>query len=183
MSIHNIIQEINSIQPFDTLEKQHIQETLAWVKSGDPLFRTHKPDIPPKHLVSYFVLLDNIQQKLLLVDHKLARLWLPAGGHVDPEEHPRTTAIRECEEELNIQAVFWQDEPFFLSSDMTFDANDKPNHIDVCLWYILKKPEDQTINFDTREFHGIHWFHFDEIPFENSDPHMKRFLNKLRSIP
>ena len=43
-----------------------------------------KPDVPPKHLVSYFALVDERRGKLLLVDHKLAGLWLPSGGHVEP---------------------------------------------------------------------------------------------------
>lgn len=180
--IENIIQEISSIQPFDTLENQHIQDSLDWLRSGAPIFRIQKPDVPPKHLVSYFVVLDIPQEKLLLVDHKKARLWLPSGGHVDPNEHPRATATRECKEELDIQAEFWQEEPLFLSSDMTLDENNMPNHIDVSLWYVIKKPELEEINFDPREFHSIRWFHFDEIPFEKSDPHMKRFVNKLRVI-
>ena len=36
-----------------------------------------KPDVPPKHLVSYFALVDDRRGKVLLVDHKLAGLWLP----------------------------------------------------------------------------------------------------------
>ncbi|MFI5343447.1 MAG: NUDIX domain-containing protein [Chlamydiales bacterium] len=38
-----------------------------------------------------------------LVDHKKANLWLPAGGHVEPNEHPRETVKREILEELSIQ--------------------------------------------------------------------------------
>lgn len=110
MAIKKIIQEISNIQPLDRLENQHIEDTLTWIKSGASIFRIQKPDIPPKHLVSYFVLLDIVQQKLLLVDHKMAKLWLPPGGHVEVDEHPRTTVIRECEEELGIQANFWQDQ-------------------------------------------------------------------------
>ncbi len=46
------------------------------------------------------------QQKLLLVDHKKAGLWLPSGGHVEIDEHPQTTVQREVREELGIEATF-----------------------------------------------------------------------------
>jgi 8-oxo-dGTP diphosphatase len=174
--INAILQEINNIHPFDALENQHIQETIHWIGSGSPIFRTQKPDIPPKHLVSYFVLVDHLQQKLLLVDHKMAKLWLPSGGHVEENEHPRITVTRECKEELDTQANFLQEEPLFLTS--TFIPEE--NHTDVSLWYVLNKLESDSMNFDAREFNSIHWFHFNEIPYEKSDPHMQRFVNKLR---
>ena len=64
-----------------------------------------KPDVPPKHLVSYFALVDEARGKMLLVDHKLAGLWLPSGGHVEPDEDPRATVVREIAEELNLQRI------------------------------------------------------------------------------
>lgn len=176
-----IAKSINQITPFDELEHQHIQETLEWIKSGAPLFRIQKPDIPPKHLVSYILILDEVAKKVLLVDHRLAQLWLPPGGHVDPDEHPNTTAARECYEELAIKANFWQDTPFFLTSTFLTTGLDA-GHTDVSLWYILKGSYREQYLFDSREFKSIQWFGLDEIPFDKSDPHMKRFIDKLRGI-
>ncbi len=34
-------------------------------------------------------------------------------------------------------------------------------------------------HYDINEFNQIHWFWIDEIPFEKSDTHMKRFLQKM----
>lgn len=97
MNLRRLIgKTVSEIVPFDALEQQHINETLEWIQSGAPLFRIQKPDLPPKHLVSYLLILDEVAQKVLLVDHRLAQLWLPPGGHVDPDEHPNTTAAREC---------------------------------------------------------------------------------------
>lgn len=176
--IQDIIFEINCIIPIDALEAKHIQETMIWMGSGASIFRIQKPDIPPKHLVSYFVLLDIVQNKLLLIDHKKAGLWLPAGGHVEVDEHPRVTATRECKEELGIEADFWKVEPLFLTSTVTVGLT--AGHTDVSLWYILKGEEGQPLNVDSEEFNCFHWFHFDEIPYEKSDPHMRRFVNKLK---
>lgn len=71
-----------------------------------------------------------------------------------------------------------QNEPLFLTSTLIPEGN---NHTDVNLWYILKNSENEVIQFDPREFNSIQWFRFDEIPFKNSDPHMERFVNKLRT--
>ena len=39
---------------------------------------------------------------VLLVDHRMAQLWLPNGGHVEPGEHPRDTVVRELKEEIGL---------------------------------------------------------------------------------
>lgn len=76
--------EVRSIQPLDELERIHITDTLHWIQSGENIFRIAKPDKPPKHLVSYFVLIDPNHRSILLGDHIKAQLWLPSGGHVEP---------------------------------------------------------------------------------------------------
>src|SRR5687767_6375732 len=84
--------ELEAIVPFDALESEHLSDALDWVDSGAELFRVAQPATPPKHLVSYFAVVDS--EHILLVDHKNAQLWLPAGGHVEPLEHPRATVER-----------------------------------------------------------------------------------------
>jgi len=53
-----IRQEVSSIEPFDAIENAHRADVLAWIDPGVELCRTQKPAIPPKHLVSFFVLVD-----------------------------------------------------------------------------------------------------------------------------
>src|SRR5713101_5621549 len=101
---HRIRSEVTAIDPLDDLERQTIANVLAWIDSGAQLCRLEKPATPPKHLVSYFACIDN--DHILLVDHKNAQLWLPTGGHIEPDEHPRTTVIREATEELGLEANF-----------------------------------------------------------------------------
>ncbi|MCX7337996.1 MAG: NUDIX hydrolase [Alphaproteobacteria bacterium] len=173
---------VSNIIPFDDLEKDHIEDTLTWIKSGEPLYRITSPDIPNKHLVCYFVLFDELASKILLVDHKKAGLWLPTGGHVDIDEDPMDTVKRECAEELNCQADFWADQPIFITSTVTVPANLMGRHTDVSLWYVLKGNHQAHYNFDPGEFHKIQWFDFDKIPYEKSDPHMHRFIRKLSHL-
>lgn len=169
---------VAAIEPLDDLEREHRDSTLLWIRSGAPIFRTQKPDMPPKHLVSYFALVDEHRGKILLVDHKLAGLWLPSGGHVEPDEDPRATVIREIAEELNLPAEFIQPDPLFVTMTRTLGHGD---HTDVSLWYLLRGDSSRAIEFDHGEFHGVRWFGFDEIPFERSDPQMRRFIAKMRA--
>jgi 8-oxo-dGTP diphosphatase len=173
-------QAVSCISAFDDLEKEHIENTLAWIRSGAPLFRKAKPDVPDKHLVSYFVLLDRQAKKIQLVDHKKALLWLPAGGHVELNEDPKDTVRRECVEELGIEADFVFDEPIFLTSTITVGLT--AGHTDVSLWYVLKGNQNQLYQFDPSEFNSICWFGFDEITYEKSEPHIGRFVEKLKGL-
>lgn len=167
--------EIETITPYDRKEAETKQDVLNWIDSGAELCRLVKPDIPPKHLVSYFVLLDG--EHVLLVDHIKAGLWLPAGGHVDPGEHPQTTVVREAKEELGIQADLLVPQPVFLTSTTTVGLT--AGHVDVSLWYKVKGDRDKPLWFDQSEFQQIRWFHRENAPLERADPEFGRFLKKV----
>jgi len=178
MSIRQSIYDlINKINPHDLIEDQHKEYSLQWVKSANEIFRIHKPNIPEIHLVSYFVLYDPGERKILLGDHKLSQLWLPSGGHVDKDEFPVDTVRRECLEELKAEAVFIKKIPLFITVTEVTDHNIK--HTDVSLWFLLKAQEGIENNFCENEYNQMKWFKFNDIPYQKSDRHMERFIDKL----
>jgi 8-oxo-dGTP pyrophosphatase MutT (NUDIX family) len=176
---------VADIKPYDDLEKNHIEDTLAWIDSSAPLFRITKPDNPPKHLVCYSVLYDETMNRLMLVDHIKASSWLPAGGHVDPGENPRDTVIREASEELNIDASFTQrfgPDPYFVTVTTT---KGKVSHTDVSLWFIVKGDSSLKYTYDPSEMNSYQWLSPKEILAMNIselDPHMHRFVRKLLAL-
>ena len=172
--IHRLISSLN---PLDNIEKEHIRFALDWIESGSEIFRIEKPGTPDIHLVSYFVIASPEMNQILLVDHKKAELWLPPGEHVDPGEDPKETVRREAKEELGIDAEFLFDEPLLLT--VTKTVGNVARHTDVSLWYLLKGDPSQVLDYDPNEFHQIHWFGINEIPVDNTDPHMKRFIEKM----
>lgn len=174
----HIRDEIAGIRPLDPLERQQQADALAWVDSGAELIRQAKPATPPKHLVSYFAVIDG-DSHILLVDHKNAQLWLPAGGHVEPGEHPRDTVAREIVEELGFAPVQPIGPPLMLTCTDTVGLT--AGHTDVSLWYVVQAPRTQTIQFAAGEFHAVRWFAFEDLPLKRSDPHMARFVAKLRA--
>jgi 8-oxo-dGTP diphosphatase len=170
------------VRPFDERETADQADILAWVASGQPLFRTVPPDIPPKHLVCYFVPVNETGTSGLLGAHRKAGLWLPPGGHVEAGEDPRQTVLREAEEELGIHATFHPlagESPFFLTVTPT---NETSSHLDVSLWFLIAVGRDDELHPDPREYTGVRWFVIerdDGWPAETYDPEMSRFAAKL----
>ena len=174
---------IKCIEPVDTIEADHRISAIGWIDKGEEIFRIVKPANPPKHLVSYFVLIDTKMKKIMLVDHIKSGLWLPAGGHVEKNEHPNYTVEREIQEELSIDADYIYTKPIFLTQTVTVGTT--AGHTDVSLWYLLRADSTKKIAYDCGEFHGYNWFDYGEIQnmdISKMDPHMHRFFNKLCKI-
>lgn len=181
---NQILKEVQQIVPFDELEQSHIDDVVAWIKGPDDIFRIEKPDNPPKHLVSYFVVYDPKTQKIMLIDHIKANAWLPSGGHVEIDEHPRDTVVREAEEELELRANFdvIGDTPGFITVTQTRGHG---THTDVSLWYVISGDSTTRFNYDANEMRGYKWLTFDEILAMDErqlDPHMKRFAGKFAQM-
>jgi 8-oxo-dGTP pyrophosphatase MutT (NUDIX family) len=122
---------------------------------------------------------DPADGSLLLVEHVNAGLWLPPGGHVEVDEDPYDTAVREIEEELGIIAKIFP-EPLFLTVTETVGTD--AGHTDVSLWYVVELPRDRELAPDAAEFHSVRWWSRDEIVKSDPalfDPHLIRFLRKL----
>lgn len=179
IDIRNEIRDlVLQIEPLDDIESKHINFVIDWIQSDAEIFRTQKPATPPIHLVSYFLVFSPEQSKVLLVDHKKAELWLPSGGHVELNEDPKDTVSREAKEELGIEAKFIFEKPLFVT--VTKTVGNVIQHTDVTLWYVLKWNSHDPLIYDMDEFNQIQWFGIDEIPFEKSDPHLRRFIKKMR---
>jgi len=81
-----------------------------------------------KHFTASAVIIE--QEHILLVHHKRIGAWLPPGGHIEKNELPHQTAIREAQEEtgLNISIIFKNlpktnsDEAFFLPEPLCIHA-------------------------------------------------------------
>ncbi|GAP48261.1 NUDIX hydrolase [Streptomyces azureus] len=179
----HLLSLVGAIEPWDYLERTHLDATRQWIASGAPLYRVRKPDVPAKHLVSYFVVLDDTRGQLLLVAHRKAGLWLPAGGHVEPGEDPWAAVVRECREELGIEAVaspITGEQPLFLTVTRT---QGQRAHTDVSLWYLLNAGAHTITSYDHSEFNAIRWLTDEQVleePDDLLDPHMHRFTRKLQ---
>lgn len=177
-------QLVEDVEPYDRLEADHRLDVLAWLAGDDEIFRITKPATPPKHLVSYCVLVDSEAGQILLVDHRDAERWLPAGGHVEVDEHPADAATREIAEELGIEPTFHDavgPKPLMVTVTRT-QGRSEP-HVDVSLWFVFAGSDRAAVTPDEAEFVSTRWWSFNEVrgggPVE-FDPHLPRFIDKLR---
>ena len=175
---------VEGLTPADDLEARHRAETLAWLARTDDIFRREKPGIPSPHPVAYFLVRDEMDGAVLLVDHRKAGMWLPTGGHVEPGEHPAETVRREVVEELGIPAVFAPqtgERPAFLTVAETVGAP-ADRHTDVSLWFVLSGRRDQPLTPDPSEFRDVRWWTTQELAGAGPgtvEPHLGRMLAKL----
>ena len=175
---------VTALTPIDTLGQTHQVATLGWMHDTDDIFRRVRPRTPSPHLVSYFLLVDRLARSVLLCDHRLAGLWLPTGGHVEPGEHPRATVEREASEELGIVAEYDRligGQPFFLTMTETV-GNPALRHVDVSLWFALEGRVGQTVTPDKGEFRKVQWWSISELADADParfEPHLSRAVSAL----
>jgi 8-oxo-dGTP diphosphatase len=181
----SLIEQVAAIPAMDAVGEAHRADALAWLRTTDDVFRRMKPATPDPHLVAYALLVDRAARAVLLCDHRLAGLWLPTGGHVEPGEEPAATATREVEEELGVRLPFDAEtgnRPFFLTVTETTGAP-ASRHTDVSLWFALEGRSGMTLVPDAREFRGVRWLTRDASAQEDPDafdPHLARALAALR---
>ncbi|MFI5680140.1 NUDIX domain-containing protein [Streptomyces cellulosae] len=179
----HLLELMDAVEPWDELERTHRETATQWIAGGSPVYRVRKPDVPAMHLVSYFVVLDETLGQLLLVAHRKAGLWLPTGGHVEPGESPWVAVVRECREELGIEAVaspITGELPLFLTVTRT---QGQRAHTDVSLWHLLSADAGTITSYDQGEFDAIRWLTEEQVLDEPAgllDPHMHRFTRKLQ---
>lgn len=150
---------VAELVPVDMVEEEHRRRVLAWLAGTGDVFRRVKPGTPSPHLVSYFLLADLGQGRVLLIDHRKAGLWLPTGGPVEPGEHPAATVRREAWEELGIEARFCPvtgEKPLFVTITQTAQAAGR--HTDVSLWYVLSYGTGEPLTPDPGEFREARWW-------------------------
>lgn len=67
--------------------------------------------------------------KILLINHRKLDIWLGPGGHVEPNEPPHVTAMRECFEETGITCELI--DPYFPMSQTTTQFVPSPIHSQI----------------------------------------------------
>ena len=121
--------------------------------------------------------------KVLLIDHKKLNLWLPPGGHIDPNETPDQALIREFKEETNLDIEILNKD-YTLPKGNTKEVSALPFHINVhsvgdhdhcCFYYICRAKNSNNIKIEKSELNDFRWFSKEELDDE-------RILKDIKSI-
>src|SRR3989344_6148052 len=152
-----------------------------------------------KHFTATAFVIDS-QNRTLLLWHKRLGRWMPPGGHIDPNETPEETAIRECKEEtgLDIEIIGDHQEDIFGTHTEEGIMLKKPfalllENIPACTergepfhqhmdFIFVAHPinEHQTLTLAPEEGEQLRWFTATEI--ECLDDSREIFVNVKTSI-
>jgi 8-oxo-dGTP pyrophosphatase MutT (NUDIX family) len=121
-------------------------------------------------VVSAFIV---YKRKVLLIDHKQLKLWLPIGGHIELDEDPEEALFREIEEECGLGVEINAEKPDVVSPGTKWlyrpeyldihNINDSHKH--MAFTYFLKANSDK-VRLAELEHNQIKWFTKDELEEE-----------------
>ncbi len=143
-----------------------------------------------KHFTASALIIDD--GKVLLIRHKKLNVWLYPGGHVEENENPDETLLREVKEEtgLEIEIISNKDESL---SDKKNDVSSLHlpyaflcelvgDHYHNDLIYLCKIFKKNELKFNKHESSDIGFFNYEEIKklklFDNFRTLLKKVLNE-----
>ena len=125
------------------------------------------------------------EDKVLLIQHKKSKLWLPVGGHIDKDEIPDNAMIRKAKEEVGLEVKLLnmvgipQKGNIVQQMATPFYANihNVGTHNHYCLFYICESSSRKTI-LKKKEIMNAEWFSIKKL-FERRIPTESRNIGLL----
>ena len=106
---------------------------------------------PLSHSCAMLIAYDVYTKKVLIVNHKKAHSWIFPGGHIEVDELPTTTVLREAKEEIGISVK--EGELIGPFGAQVLDINNPPQtcreHFDIFFGAGIK-PSDIKVNIAKR---------------------------------
>lgn len=140
------------------------------------------------HFTASAWIINEAENKVLMVYHNIYDSWSWTGGHADGEADLAGVALREAVEETGAERIdFVSREPISLEI-ITVDGHEKrgayvPSHLHLNLTYLLKAEEGQSLTVKTDENSGVRWIEADRLAEFVSEPWMlERIYSKLMNL-
>lgn len=122
-------------------------------------------------LIDYTVVVYIVyKNKVLLVDHKELKKWLPIGGHIELDEDPIEAVFREVSEECGLDIEIIAEKPDF--DDPENKLLFRPQYLDihrisdthrhVGLVFFAKATSNK-VKLAEKEHNGIRWFSLTDL--------------------
>ena len=128
--------------------------------------------------------------KLLVIFHNKLQKWLPAGGHMEPNELPHEAALREVFEETGVSARVISDDPdmglngksdcqiprpYSVLYQIIPQSSKDVEHIHVDFVYAMEAEESE-LKMQIEEVSRVEWLTKDEILLSNCFDSVKGFV-------
>lgn len=134
-----------------------------------------KSDGVDDHFCVGVVVISRRENKMFAGHHIKSDSWMGAGGHMEADESPLQTVIRECEEEIGLKVV--EATLFDLTHFDDVNRTSCKEHYDF--FYKVELSSTLDLKFDTNEFHEGGWYTFDEVLKKKLLPKYRASLLKL----
>ena len=134
-----------------------------------------------RHFCASAFIINPYTKKILLIKHKKNGKWTQPGGHLEGNETPEETALREVYEETGLRVRllgerFPREDDFIRplgiqKNRKTLDDGEMHMHIDIIYAAVPNDDGDTVLN--TRESSDIRWFSREELEYIDCFPDIK----------
>ncbi len=171
------LQELNLLETKPYMDQKNFRLFADFIRSSENIVKTENPEF---HICSFFVPVHISSRSLFLVHHIKANDWIPPGGHIEKNEHPKQTVYREYQEELGM--------PIGKNSVELFDVsitkiNNKhipcKQHFDF--WYLVFCETKEPFYYLKEEFYDANWFFIGDCLKKTRHPSAHAVLSKFNS--
>jgi 8-oxo-dGTP pyrophosphatase MutT (NUDIX family) len=177
----NLHEEIQNYIPFNEQEKNDKSIMLKYLSENKNTL-TRENEIA--HFTASAWVLNNDEDKVLMIYHNIYKSWSWTGGHVDGEEDLLAVAIREVQEETGINEVVPITTNIYSLETITVDGHVKrgkyvSSHLHMNLTYLLKATGNEALVVKPDENSGVKWVNIEEAVSISNEPWMQGIYEKL----
>ena len=174
-----LLDELHRYEASDPAEQRHRAAMIALLGEPDAFSRAH---FAPGHFTASCYVVDD-SGRLLLHHHRRLDRWLQMGGHVEGDEWPERTALREGEEESGLPDLA-------LVGDGIFDLDihgipagkGEPDHDHYDVRYLARTASPDAIALDRAESNDLAWVTLDRAAELMPGSESRRVLRKIERL-
>ncbi|MFW6598470.1 NUDIX hydrolase [Propionibacteriaceae bacterium Y2011] len=131
--------------------------------------RAWSRECPAAHLTATAVICDPTRERVLLIKHRKVGLWLPTGGHIEPDDASvPAAALRESVEESGVAALSVLDGVTWLSRHPA-PCDTADWHLDVQFTVVVDEQGTAVEDLGSHESTAAGWFGWHELPEPTDD--------------
>jgi 8-oxo-dGTP pyrophosphatase MutT (NUDIX family) len=174
-----LLAELQRYDAADAAEERHRGAMVALLAESDAFSRAH---FRPGHFTASCYVIDG-GGRLLLHHHRRLDRWLQMGGHVEGDELPELTALREGEEESGLRDLA-------LAASGIFDldihgipaAKQEPDHDHYDVRYLARTASPDAIALHREESNDLAWVTLDRAAELMPGSESQRVLHKIERL-
>ena len=134
-----------------------------------------------RHFCASAFIINPYTKKILLIKHKRNGRWTQPGGHMEGNETPEETALREVYEETGLRVRllgerFPREDDFIRPLGIQKNRkamNDGEMHMHIDIIYAAVPNDDSSVKLNIEESDDIRWFSREELEYIDCFPDIK----------